>query len=185
MNVINNPVPEKPSKSIYGEYDLQQHSDSEQTCVINYFEWTLRITDERLVSMLNKLETLGKCCKNEKIRLYWYDHVYLRIDQAISSIRKAAEENQSYETIEEIFNETIAYVYNNSYIVEFVYKDILHGCPFVGTKSFPSKDEAMEFLTRLKNKQEEWSNPLKKGKIIKIDFFNQTKELIYELKPSK
>lgn len=182
MNVINNPVPEKPSKSIYGEYDLQQHSDSEQTCVINYFEWILRITDKRLVSMLNKLETLDKCRKNENIASYFYDHIHLAIEEAERSIKTLASENQSYEAIEEVFNKAIAHVHDNSYIVEFTYKNFLEKCPLTGTRSFPGENKAMEFLTHLEKEQKEWSNPLKSGKIIKIDFFNQTKELIYQFK---
>lgn len=182
MNVINNSVPEKPAKSIYGEYDLQQHSDSECTCVINYFEWKLRITDERLVSMLNKLETLNKCRKNKDIAPYFYEHIYLEVDRAEHAIKRLAEENQSYEVIEKVFNKAIAYVCNNSYIVEFTYKNFLEKCPLTGTRSFPGENKAMEFLTHLEKEQKEWSNPLKSGKIIKIDFFNQTKELIYQFK---
>jgi len=185
MNVINNPVPEKPSKSIYGEYDLQQHSDSEQTCVINYFEWILRITDKRLVSMLNKLETLDKCRKNENIASYFYDHIHLVIEEAERSIKTLASENQSYEAIEEVFNKAIAHVHDNSYIVKYAYKNFFMKCIGAGTKSFPSENKAMEFLTDLEKRQKEWSNPLKKGSIIKVDFFNQTEELVYELKPSK
>ena len=182
MNVINHSVPEKPSKSIYGEYDLQRHTDSEHTCVINYFEWKLRITDERLVSMLNKLETINKCRKNKDIAPYFYEHIYLEVDRAEYAIKRLAEENQSYEVIEEVFNKAIAYVHNNSYIVEFAYKNFLVKHLSTGTRSFSSEDKAMEFLTHLEKEQKAWSNPLKKGKIIKIDFFNQTKELIYEFK---